>query len=108
MSETWEDPDAAWRPDEGVDVKERTEKPKLYKVLLHNDDYTTQEFVVSVLMEFFGKPRPEATRIMLAVHHQGIGVGGVFTYDVAQTKVARVTQAARAHGMPLLTTMEAE
>jgi ATP-dependent Clp protease adaptor protein ClpS len=97
------------RKDE-VAVKDRkkTAKPRLYKVLLHNDDYTTMEFVVQILVEFFHKSRTEATHVMLHVHHKGIGVAGVYPYDVANTKVVQVTEAARGNGMPLLCTMEPE
>lgn len=94
----------------GVAVKERakTKRPKLYKVLLHNDDYTTMEFVVHVLIQFFDKTRTDATRIMLMVHHQGSGVAGVYTRDIAETKVGLVTDHAKEHGHPLKLTMEAE
>ena len=94
--------------DLGVKERQKTKKPKLYKVLLHNDDYTTMEFVVYVLMELFHKSRTEATQIMLYVHTKGIGVCGVYTFDVAQTKVQQVTDNAREHGHPLMCTMEPE
>lgn len=86
----------------------KTRKPRLYKVLLHNDDYTTMEFVVWVLIEYFSKTRTEATQIMLHVHTKGVGVCGVYTYDIAETKVARVMDAAKEHGHPLMCTMEPE
>jgi len=108
MSDEPDEPDESWGPDEEIDVKERNETPRPYKVLLHNDDYTTQDFVVQVLMQYFSKPRPEATRIMLQVHFQGKGVGGVYPHDVAQTKIAQITRAARDAGMPLLLSLEAE
>lgn len=79
----------------------KVERPKLYEVLLHNDDYTTQEFVVYVLMKFFHHDEGTATQIMLHVHTKGVGVAGVFTYDVAETKASQVTRFAREHEMPL-------
>ena len=92
----------------GVVTKTRpkTKKPPLYKVLLLNDDYTPMEFVVHVLERFFSKNREEATRIMLHVHQKGIGVCGVFTYEVAETKVAQVIDLARQNQHPLQCTME--
>ena len=87
-------------------VKPKTQKPSLYRVLLLNDDYTPMEFVVYVLERFFNKSREEATRIMLHVHQHGVGVCGVFTYEIAETKVAQVTTYARQHQHPLLCTME--
>ncbi len=92
----------------GLERKKRTDKPKRYKVLLHNDDYSTQEFVVEVLMEFFHKNHAEATHVMLQVHTRGIGVAGVYPKDVAETKILEVTDEARRRGMPLLLTMEKE
>ncbi|MEW5848155.1 MAG: ATP-dependent Clp protease adapter ClpS [Myxococcota bacterium] len=93
-----------------VATKERTrlKKPRNYKVLLHNDDFTTQEFVVLVLMRFFRKTQTEATQIMLQVHHEGVGVCGVFTHEVAELKVAQVSEFARDNGYPLKCTMEPE
>ena len=76
-------------------TKPKTKKPSLYKVLLLNDDYTPMEFVVHVLERFFGKDHEEATRIMLHVHQQGVGVCGVYTYEVAETKVTQVMELAR-------------
>jgi ATP-dependent Clp protease adaptor protein ClpS len=89
-------------------AKERqtTRRPRLFRVLLHNDDYTTMEFVIEVLMEFFHKSRTEATQIMLHVHTKGRGVGGIYTREVAETKVVQVTDRARENGHPLLCTME--
>ncbi|HUI25351.1 MAG TPA: ATP-dependent Clp protease adapter ClpS [Candidatus Kryptonia bacterium] len=94
--------------DHGVvtETEKKLEKPKLYKVLLHNDDYTTMEFVVQVLQAVFHKPLAEATQIMLHVHKKGIGVCGVYTYEVAETKVAQVLGLAKAHEFPLQCTME--
>lgn len=89
-----------------TETKKKVQKPPLYKVLLHNDDYTTMEFVVHVLKTIFHKSEPDAVRIMLAVHEQGIGVAGLFTYEIAEAKVSRVTEMARSSGFPLLCTME--
>ena len=98
------------RPNTGTIVKARpkTKKPSMYRVLLLNDDYTPMEFVVHVLERFFGKSREEATEIMLHVHHRGVGVCGVFTYEVAETKVAQTIEFARRHQHPLQCTMEKE
>ena len=92
--------------DSGVGLKEDLQEPKRYKVLLHNDDYTTMEFVVHVLMSVFHKTEAEATQVMLAVHKNGVGVCGVFTSEVAETKVIAVRQMARQGGYPLKCTME--
>ena len=98
--------------DSGVGVvtrtRTKTKKPNLYKVLLLNDDYTPMEFVVHVLERFFNKGREEATRIMLHVHQKGVGVCGVFTFEVAETKVTQVMDFARQHQHPLQCTMEKE
>ncbi len=95
-------------PDIGVVVKTRpkTRKPAMYKVLMLNDDYTPMEFVVHVLERFFQKSRDEATRIMLHVHKRGVGVCGVFTYEVAETKVTQVMDLARQNQHPLQCTIE--
>jgi ATP-dependent Clp protease adaptor protein ClpS len=92
----------------GTKTLTRTKKPSLYRVLLLNDDYTPMEFVVYVLERFFQKSREEATTIMLHVHQNGVGVCGVFTYEVAETKVAQVLDLARRHEHPLQCTMEKE
>lgn len=89
-------------------IKEKTKKPNLYKVLLLNDDYTPMEFVVHILEYFFNKSRQEAEQIMLHVHHKGVGVCGVFTYEVAETKVTQVTLFAKEQQHPLQCTMEKE
>ena len=89
-------------------TRPKTKKPSLYKVLLLNDDYTPMEFVVLVLEKYFNKGREEATRIMLLVHHKGVGVCGVYTYEVAETKVTQVMDFSRQHGHPLQCTMEKE
>jgi ATP-dependent Clp protease adaptor protein ClpS len=86
----------------------RTKKPSLYKVLLLNDDYTPMEFVIHVLERFFGKGREEATRIMLHVHQKGVGICGVYTFEVAETKVTQVMDFARNNQHPLQCTMEKE
>ena len=87
-------------------VKPKLQKPSLYRVLLLNDDYTPMEFVVDVLQRIFGMDRVKATRVMLEVHTKGKGVCGVFTFEIAETKVAQVTAYARQHQHPLLCTME--
>jgi ATP-dependent Clp protease adaptor protein ClpS len=86
--------------------KPRTKRPNLYRVLLLNDDYTPMEFVVHVLERFFNKDRDAATRIMLHVHQNGVGECGVFTYEVAETKVTQVMDFARKHQHPLQCVME--
>jgi ATP-dependent Clp protease adaptor protein ClpS len=97
-------------PNTGVVVKTRprTKKPAMYKVLMLNDDYTPMEFVVHVLERFFQKNREEATRIMLHVHRRGVGVCGVYTYEVAETKVTQVMDLARQNQHPLQCTIEKE
>ncbi len=97
-------------PNTGVVVKARpkTRKPAMYKVLMLNDDYTPMEFVVHVLERFFQKNREEATRIMLHVHRRGVGICGVFTYEVAETKVTQVMDLARQNQHPLQCTIEKE
>ena len=95
--------------DRGLAVEEarpRLKKPPLYQVILLNDDYTPMEFVVDVLERIFNLNRTTATRVMLEVHTKGKGVCGVFTYEIAETKVAQVTSYARQHQHPLLCTME--
>eukprot|EP01026_Neomeris_dumetosa_P038343 TRINITY_DN3124_c0_g1_i2.p5 TRINITY_DN3124_c0_g1~~TRINITY_DN3124_c0_g1_i2.p5 ORF type:complete len:109 (-),score=6.67 TRINITY_DN3124_c0_g1_i2:772-1098(-) len=100
--------DGAGGPATGVVVRARpkVKKPSMYKVLMLNDDYTPMEFVVYVLERFFGKGREEATRIMLHVHQRGVGICGVFTYEVAETKVNQVLDFAREHQHPLQCTLE--
>ena len=89
-------------------TRPKTKKPSMYKVLLLNDDYTPMEFVVHVLEKFFNKNRQEATDVMLHVHRRGVGICGVFTYEIAETKVAQVMDFARANEQPLQCTMEKE
>ena len=97
-------------PDEGVDVKDRQEvtSPPLYKVFLMNDDYTTMEFVIHILEKIFHKPPVEATQIMLHVHKNGKGLAGVYTREIAETKISGVHKLARQSGFPLKCTMEKE
>lgn len=94
----------------GIMLKTRpkTKKPSMYKVLVLNDDYTPMEFVIHILERFFNKNRQEATDIMLHVHRRGVGVCGIFTYEVAETKVAQVMDFARANEQPLQCTLEKE
>ncbi len=96
--------------DSDIDIitksRPKTKKPDLYKVVLLNDDYTPMDFVISVLEHFFNKGSEEATSIMLEVHKKGVGIAGVFTYEVAETKVAQVSNFARQHEHPLQCTME--
>lgn len=90
--------------DEGLD--EQLREPAMYNVVLHNDHYTTMEFVVSVLRSIFHKPIIEATKIMMDVHKKGKGVVGLYTYDIAATKVAQVRQRAKEYEYPLKCTVE--
>jgi len=87
-------------------TKPQTKRPSLYRVLILNDDYTPMEFVVLVLERFFNKSREDATRIMLHVHHNGVGECGIYTYEVAETKVTQVMDFARKHQHPLQCVME--
>jgi ATP-dependent Clp protease adaptor protein ClpS len=89
-----------------LEERTRTKKPPMYKVLLHNDDYTTKEFVVFVLTSVFHKSEPDAITIMEHVHTNGVGVAGVFTFEVAETKVTKTVQLARAHEYPLQLSIE--
>ncbi|WP_343564952.1 ATP-dependent Clp protease adapter ClpS [Kiloniella sp. b19] len=89
-------------------AKPKTKRPSMYKVLLLNDDYTPMEFVVMVLEQFFGKSRDEATNIMLEVHHKGVGICGVYSFDVAETKAMQVVEQARQNQHPLQCTIEKE
>jgi ATP-dependent Clp protease adaptor protein ClpS len=99
----------AHHADEGLAVQEarpRLKRPPLYKVILINDDYTPMDFVVHILEVFFSLDRQNATRVMLEVHTRGKGVCGIFTHEIAETKVAQVNGYAREHQHPLLCTME--
>lgn len=89
-------------------ARPRTRKPSMYKVLLLNDDYTPMEFVIVVLERFFNKSRQEATDIMLAVHRRGVGICGIYTHEIAETKVGQVMDFARVNEQPLQCTMEKE
>jgi ATP-dependent Clp protease adaptor protein ClpS len=99
-----------WKTDESLEVKDRqeTRNPPLYRVFLMNDDYTTMEFVVLVLEKVFHKQPTEATRIMLHVHKNGKGLAGVYTREIAETKIAEVHGLARKNKFPLKCTMEKE
>jgi ATP-dependent Clp protease adaptor protein ClpS len=88
--------------------EQKVARPRMWRVLLHNDDYTTQDFVVWVLETIFHKTRPEAFFIMMSVHQSGLGVAGVFTKDVAESKVQATQHLAEQHEYPLLVTMEPE
>jgi ATP-dependent Clp protease adaptor protein ClpS len=89
-----------------AEAEEKVEQPKLYKVLLHNDDYTTMEFVVEILESIFNMPEDQAIQVMLNVHVRGVGVAGIYTFEVAEMKVEKTIAAAREHEYPLLCTME--
>jgi len=99
-----EDGDVATKPKR----KAKQQKARRYKVLFHNDNYTTMEFVILVLMKFFHRSETEATHIMLSVHHKGQGVAGIYSKDIAETKVEQVGTFAKEQGMPLLVTSEPE
>ena len=111
QSATMSDSDKKSNTKDGLIVDEarpKLKRPPLYKVLLVNDDYTPMEFVVHVLEHFFRMNREKATRIMLHVHRRGVGICGVFTYEVAETKVTQVVDYARQHQHPLQCTLEKE
>ncbi len=88
--------------------KEKLQKPQLYKVLFHNDNYTTMEFVVAVLREVFLKSESDAVAIMLSIHKTGFGVAGVYTYEIAETKIRTTEKLAQEHEFPLKLSMEPE
>jgi ATP-dependent Clp protease adaptor protein ClpS len=92
----------------GSQTRDQTREPPMYRVLLHNDDYTTMEFVVEILMYVFNKSPESAAKIMMNVHQKGIGVCGVYTYEVAETKVNAVHNLASESGFPLRCSMEQE
>jgi len=90
------------------EIRDDVREPPMYRVLLHNDDYTTMDFVVEILMLVFNKSPEEAVNIMLNIHRKGIGLCGVYTYEVSETKVETVHAIAREHSFPLKCTMEKE
>jgi ATP-dependent Clp protease adaptor protein ClpS len=106
--ERWDDDGEEGDSSVGLQTRTKTKKPSLYRVLILNDDYTPMEFVVFVLERIFNKSREDATHIMLHVHQHGVGVCGVYTYEVAETKVAQVMDLARRNEHPLQCTMEKE
>jgi ATP-dependent Clp protease adaptor protein ClpS len=108
MSDRFDNDDPSRESGVATRTRAKPKKPALYRVLILNDDYTPMEFVVFVLEQFFNKSREEATSIMLHVHQHGVGVCGVFTYEVAETKVAQVLDLARRNEHPLQCTMEKE
>lgn len=95
-----------YQSDVAVAVKPKTKKPSMYRVLLLNDDFTPMEFVIFALEKVFKHDRQDATHIMMSVHNQGVGTAGVYTYEIAETKVDQVMQLARKHDHPLQCTME--
>ena len=103
-----DDKNAVYDPSSGVVIesKPKTKKPSMYKVLMLNDDYTPMEFVVHVLKRFFRMTTEQATRVMLHVHQKGVGICGVYTYEIAETKVNHVIDYARKHQHPLQCTLE--
>ncbi|MEE2662375.1 MAG: ATP-dependent Clp protease adapter ClpS [Pseudomonadota bacterium] len=101
-----DDPDLGRDSGVVLERKPTTKKPAMYKVVMLNDDYTPMEFVVLVLERFFSKNQQEATQIMLHVHQKGVGICGIFTYEVAETKVQQVMDLARHHQHPLQCTLE--
>lgn len=100
------DPEIDYAEDVLTESEEKLAEPPLYKVLLHNDNYTTMEFVVYVLQDVFERTETESVQIMLQVHLGGVGVAGIYTYEVAEMKVGKVTALAREHEYPLLCTLE--
>lgn len=91
-----------------VKEEKKLKRPYRYKVLIHNDNYTTMDFVVLVLKKYFGKSKAEAMQIMLNIHHQGVGICGIYTYEVAETKCQKVTLFSHQSGHPLKCTIEKE
>jgi ATP-dependent Clp protease adaptor protein ClpS len=92
--------------DHDTDLLDETEEPKLYKVLLHNDDYSPMDFVILVLKKFFGKNEKDAFQIMLDVHHKGIGIAGIYSFEVAETKSMHVNQFSKSNEYPLKSSFE--
>lgn len=93
-------------PEIAVAEKTKLEEPKMYKVVLHNDDYTSMEFVIHVLIKFFGKSYDEAHGVMLRVHNDGVGICGIYTFEVAESKSAKVNRYSRGKGHPLKSSIE--
>ena len=93
-------------PEGDVKNEQEIREPKMYRVILHNDDYTTMDFVIEVLISIFHKPAADATRIMIDVHKKGKGICGVYTYDIAATRVVRVNQLAKRREFPLKCSLE--
>ena len=91
-----------------TEIDEKTTEPPMYKVLLHNDDFTTKEFVVHILVSVFGKTLDEATKLMWSVHRNGVGVAGIYPLEIAETKINIVSMTARENGFPLQLTLEKE
>jgi ATP-dependent Clp protease adaptor protein ClpS len=108
MSERPRNPGETEVRDPKTKTKKKTQKPPLYKVLLHNDDYTTMEFVVEVLKTVFHHPEQQALQIMLHVHHNGVGLAGTYPREIAETKAEKAMSLARSAEFPLLITVEAE
>jgi ATP-dependent Clp protease adaptor protein ClpS len=106
----WEAP--SWETEDesaiATENEEKVERPRMYNVLLHNDDYTTMEFVVMVLSQIFHHSEEDAVRIMLHVHHKGVGVAGTYSYEVAETRADKTMQMAREHEFSLRCTVEPE
>ena len=96
------------KEDVATNIEEEVTEPPMFKVLLHNDNFTTKEFVVKILVSVFSKSLDEATQLMWAVHKKGVGVCGVYPFEIAETKVNIVTATARENGFPLRSTMEPE
>lgn len=90
------------------ETRDEIDEPPMFRVLIHNDDYTTMEFVVEILILIFNKSPEDAVQIMLNVHQKGVGICGIYTYEVAETKVNGVHSLARQHGFPLKCSMEEE
>ncbi len=107
MAQPW-DPDFERDEELGLEERRKTRRPRKWRVVLHNDDFTTMEFVVHVLVTHFRKSAAEAVQVMLQIHRKGVGVAGVYSREVAETKVAEVMDEARANGMPLKVTAEPE
>jgi ATP-dependent Clp protease adaptor protein ClpS len=100
-------PDSRYEESAVAESAEKVDEPPLFKVLLHNDDYTTMDFVVWVLQSIFGMGEEQAIQVMLNVHVKGVGVAGIYTFEIAEMKVEKTLAAAQSHEFPLLCTMEA-